>query len=106
MLDYLPVFTSSGESQEQTQYIRVYPNPFSDQATIRFCLKTIGKVDISVYDQEGRLIKNLISGISDREEKTVIWDGDSNNGSKVPPGLYFIRMVTPDKLYHIKILRK
>jgi hypothetical protein len=59
-----------------------------------------------VYDQGGRLIKNLFSGILDTEEKTVIWDGDSNNGSKVLPRLYFIRMVTPDELYHTKILRK
>jgi len=106
MKDYLPLVTGSEISITQPCYIRAFPNPFNDQTSISFCLKTKGKVDISVYDQDGRLIKNMFSGIVNTEEKTMIWDGDSNDGPQVPPGLYIIRITTPDELYHTKILRR
>ncbi len=106
MKDYLPMFSGSDESVMPPQYLSVFPNPSDEQVVIQYSLITKGRVDLSVYDQEGRLVKNLYSGVSDLEENTVIWRGDSESGLMVPSGLYIIRMITEEGIVHTKILRK
>jgi hypothetical protein len=39
-------------------------------------------------------------------ESALIWDGGLADGTRAPPGLYIIRMVTPDSIFHIKVMRK
>jgi hypothetical protein len=94
------------EALRQRAYVTVYPNPFSENTCITYCIKTCDKIDISIYDQAGRLTWNLYSGHSDVKESTVIWDGSSLHGVKAPPGLYIIRLVTSDEIFHTKVMRK
>ena len=42
-----------------------YPNPFKDKTTIKYCVPYRTRVQLTVYDPEGKLIKKLVE-----EEKT------------------------------------
>ena len=42
---------------------------------------------VDIYDATGRLQRSF-DGVSD----DLVWSGDDNLGSKVPPGAYFIRL--------------
>ena len=88
------------------QNLIVYPNPFRDKVLIGYFMRSNGNLEISVLDQSGRLIRNLFSGYSVAAESTLIWDGSMKDGSESPPGLYIIRMVTSDSIFHIKVLRR
>ena len=37
-----------------------YPNPFKDKTTIKYCVPYRTRVQLTVYDPEGKLIKKLV----------------------------------------------
>lgn len=50
--------------------LETYPNPYHNQVTIKFGIEQNSKVNLSVYDLNGRLIKVLLNGSVDAGEKT------------------------------------
>lgn len=88
------------------QFISIYPNPFSNKAVISFGMKSIGKIEISVFDQSGRLIRNLCTGDFPEGFNTVSWDGLSQKGAEAPPGLYIIRLITTYGILYTKVMRR
>ena len=72
------------------------PNPFNTRATIRFNLATQGRVDLDVFDVEGRLVKTLVNGDCDGGENSVVWDGTDNQGNRVGGGVFWMQMTTHD----------
>jgi flagellar hook assembly protein FlgD len=48
-------------------------------------------VDVGLYDMAGRLIRKLASGSQAPGQYTVTWDGQSDAGVRVAPGVYFLR---------------
>jgi len=74
--------------------VQNYPNPFNSLTTISFRLASKGFVSLRIYDSLGRLVKtvteqNLIEGFHKFK-----WNGKNKNGTPVPSGIYFYRMVT------------
>lgn len=52
----------------------IYPNPFNPQVTIQYVSSEFGKVQIQVYDLQGRLVKNLFNGLQEQGSYTLSWD--------------------------------
>ena len=77
----------------------VYPNPFSKETTIEFSLIEMEKVSVSIYNELGQLVKNLLMGNSINPGKfQVIWDGTDNSGSDAANGNYFYSISTSKKV--------
>ncbi len=77
----------------------VYPNPFSKETTIEFSLIEMEKVSVSIYNELGQLVKNLLMGNSINPGKfQVIWDGTDNSGSDATNGTYFYSISTLNKI--------
>ncbi|MFH1221014.1 MAG: FlgD immunoglobulin-like domain containing protein, partial [Candidatus Eisenbacteria bacterium] len=68
------------------------PNPFRDGTAIRFDLPQPGHVRISVFDVQGRLVRELIDEPRTAGSYVVAWDGKDGLGSKVSGGIYFVRL--------------
>jgi hypothetical protein len=68
------------------------PNPFNPSTTIPFVLPKREHVRISVYNVEGKLVKNLLNGVLDKGLKRVRWDGTDSYGRPVSSGVYFCRL--------------
>jgi len=71
-----------------------YPNPFNPETWIPFKLSDDTDVVISIYDVEGKLIRNIglgkvPAGMYISKDKAVYWDGCNDTGEKVSSGLYF-----------------
>ncbi|NIA23264.1 MAG: T9SS type A sorting domain-containing protein [Proteobacteria bacterium] len=73
-------------------------------AEFSYGLTKSGKVEVSVYDASGRMVKRLVR----REEKsgyhTVSWDGRDGNGKNVRRGIYFVRLSSSGKSKTAKLL--
>ncbi len=78
-----------GEVGLLTTICGIHPNPLTRDAMIDFVLSKRMEVNLGVYDVSGRLIKNLVDGVMDSGEHSVIWDGSDLAG-----GVYFIKMHT------------
>ncbi|MBN2184166.1 MAG: T9SS type A sorting domain-containing protein [Candidatus Krumholzibacteriota bacterium] len=85
---------SSGESAVPGRIVSAsnYPNPFNPATVINTRFENLSeelKVDIRIYDVNGRLIRNLFNGTVTGSELSVPWDGKGDNGAKTGSGIYF-----------------
>jgi FlgD Ig-like domain/Right handed beta helix region len=71
-----------------------FPNPFNPATTITFTLEKNSRGSLKIYDLQGRLIRNLISGDLTEGTHSVVWNGMDRAGVQVPSGTYFYRLRT------------
>ena len=66
-----------------------YPNPFNPTTTISFNLPKESKLNLSVYDINGRLVSQIFDGNMSAGKHSITWSG--NNLSS---GVYFYKLST------------
>jgi len=71
-----------------------YPNPFNPSTTIRFDMNKAGRVVIDIFNIKGQKVRELVSGVWQAGQHSVVWNGTDNNGRAVSSGVYFYRMQT------------
>jgi subtilisin family serine protease len=71
------------------------PNPFRTRTAIDFGLAHPGRVDLRVFDVKGRVMRTLVDKDLEAGKHNVQWAGESDQGARVPPGVYFYRLITP-----------
>jgi hypothetical protein len=86
---------STASILEQTQdesIFSVYPNPFKDGVKIYSSDMKVGdKLTVYVYDMQGRLVRKLAQNATiNSSDFTLEWDGRSDKGDEVDPGLYHL----------------
>ncbi len=69
-----------------------YPNPFNPRTTIAYMVPRNGRVQISIYDANGRLVRQIVDSIQTSGEKSSTWDGRDSRGESVGSGIYFVRL--------------
>lgn len=81
----VPVLWNSNYADEL-----VYPNPFSTETKIEFSLSKSERIDLSIYNENGQLVRKLITGSLVPDGKyQVIWDGKNYAGNEEPNGVYY-----------------
>jgi hypothetical protein len=84
---------SVSEPLAPTVIVEAEPDPFSDDVDIHFRLPGApALVSMRIFDVEGRLLRSLLDGGQTGPASTVNWDGESNSGDPVPPGLYIVQL--------------
>jgi pimeloyl-ACP methyl ester carboxylesterase len=68
---------------------RCYPNPFSEQIIIEIQSASSNKLEVNIYDMNGRQVRKLYNGQS-KNRGTLIWDGRNEGGVRAVPGTYLI----------------
>lgn len=71
-----------------------YPNPFNNTARLNFELPLASKVEISVYDVNGRLVRKMIDGDYNQGGHTVSFNADG-----LSSGIYFLRASADGKVF-------
>jgi hypothetical protein len=73
------------------------PNPSrGGPVSIGFALGRADRVDLRLFDVSGRMVKTLASGSFGAGPYRLTWDGTSDSGARVQPGVYFYRLVTEE----------
>jgi M6 family metalloprotease-like protein len=80
------------------------PNPFVRTAAIRYGLPREMTVSLDVYDMSGRRVANLASGRRPEGFQTVVWDGRSSSGDRLPSGVYLYRLKAGEVVLKRKLL--
>ena len=71
---------------------KLFPNPFYADLHIAYELAEKSELQISIYNQRGQLVRELISGTKEAGSYSLQWDGRCNAGRECPSGTYLIMM--------------
>ncbi len=103
-IDSVMVFdaTQLGKSEAKEKPLslklyRIYPQPAVNELTIKFDIPQKQKVELNIYDIQGRLISTLVSGVLNRGTYIYRWRGRNTKGQKVSCGVYIIKLKTNSK---------
>jgi hypothetical protein len=70
-----------------TELYQNYPNPFNPATEIKFSLAETSKVNLSVYNTNGQLVKTLLDGKREKGYHTINFDASELNS-----GMYLYRL--------------
>ena len=91
-VDITGIFTGDKSQQVVNYQLRQnYPNPFNPSTTISYQILSKSYVEIELYNILGERVKTLFSGDREAGNYTVNLDG-----SDLPSGVYYYRLVTED----------
>jgi Secretion system C-terminal sorting domain len=68
-----------------------FPNPFRNETIIKFTLPRAGKVNLSLFDMNGRLVKVLVNEAKESGTHAV-----NLNSGILSSGLYYYKLQTVD----------
>jgi len=72
----------------------LFPNPFNDSATLNFSLGVSKNISISLYDLNGRLIKEMINNYKIEGKHSIKIEMTSPSGKGLATGIYFLQIST------------
>ncbi len=79
-----------------------YPNPFNPSTTISFSIPEESKVEVSVFNIKGQIVKTLVKDVCESGKHSVIWFGKDNNNKKCSSGIYFYQLKVNGKPKSVK----
>lgn len=88
------LLTGTGDGLEYEISQSNYPNPFSLETTIPVKLFRSEKIDLSVFNLHGKLLRNIYSGTGTAGMQLFTWDGTDANGNKMQAGVYIYLLKT------------
>lgn len=80
-------------------HLTVLQNPFNPMNTIKVSMSAAGRLRLSVYSADGRLIRKVADLTCRAGIHWLKWHGDDTAGRKVSAGLYVYRLEAGGKAY-------
>ena len=68
------------------------PNPMRSALEVRYALGRETRMELALFDNQGRHIRTLVSGVRPAGDVTLEWDARDDAGHAVSPGLYFLEL--------------
>lgn len=90
---------NSGNKIENPAHIYIYPNPFNNSATIKYYLQQAAPVKMLLINSLGQTVKQSI-----HKPENKGWNTISLQVTDLPSGFYLIRILSAEKIYHIKTM--
>lgn len=81
------------------------PNPFSVTTQISFYNIKKSYVDLRIFDQSGKLVNFIFKDELTVGEFIFNWDGTDATGNRLPAGIYFCQLKTPNGIVTKKLVR-
>lgn len=80
------------------------PNPLQFATALVFQTDREGRVEVSLYNAHGQLVRRLLDEPRTAGMHRVHWDGRGDDGTRLPSGIYFARAVLPGGVVDTKKL--
>jgi hypothetical protein len=91
--DMPPVHVGVTETSANELELTSYPNPFIEQVTIGYSLTEAAKVELAVFDLQGKMVEQLVNKSQGEGAHQVTW----NPGRSVAEGTYVCRLRLGDQ---------
>ncbi len=78
-----------------TRLLPPAPNPLESWTDLRFDLARAAHLRLEVFDAAGRSVASLATPTLAPGTHAVRWDGRAENGQRLAPGVYFLRLTLP-----------
>ena len=88
----------------QFELFPAYPNPFNPTTTLKYDLPEDAIVNLKVMDILGNTVKALRKGVVPAGFYTVLWNGNSDDGSPVSPGEYLCSLKVGANYHTMKMV--
>lgn len=75
-----------------------YPNPFYQNTTITFTLEKCSKVELTIFDINGNLIKSLLNDFFETGKHIADWDGTNSDGTIAVAGNYYYQLKVDNEI--------
>jgi len=89
-----PIQATAGEAILEFALRQPLPNPTSSTSRVDFALPRESRVDLAVYDMQGRRVVTLVDGVLPMGRHQALWTGTAA-GRAVSAGVYFVRLNAP-----------
>ena len=89
------VVSTTDMEEEMPPGLRVgypHPNPFNPSTEINFLLAEPSSVTVSIYDNKGSLVRDLLDEYMPSGRNSVMWNGKNMKGEDVVSGVYYCRI--------------
>jgi hypothetical protein len=93
------------KGERNAGFTGIAPNPFTDQTRINYMIGSETKVRMSIYDESGREVINLVDGVQARGRYEVSWNGRDCKNNNLPGGTYFAVLRTK-RTEHVQKITK
>ncbi|MBN1969246.1 MAG: T9SS type A sorting domain-containing protein [Candidatus Delongbacteria bacterium] len=79
-----------------------YPNPFNPITHISFNLEKLSKVNIVIYNIEGKKVNTITNNSFDVGKHSVSWNGTNGMGHPVSAGIYYYKIIVNNEMTSTK----
>ncbi len=105
LVEPLPASVAAGERSGAPGLSAAFPNPFRETTRLSFEVVRRTTITVDIVDVAGRRVRRLAVGAFDAGSHSVAWDGRSDRGAPVGPGVYFAKLRGNDREDSRKIVR-
>ena len=81
-----------------------YPNPFNANTWINIFPNEDQYVEVSIYDINGRIVRNLFNEYVSSSGRNITWDGRNDKGFIITTGIYIVKVLGDNYSYKKKIM--
>ena len=99
--EYIVDGLTDAEINGPVSYFSIFPNPAGEKVSVVFRTGCFTQVKQRVFDFQGRLVQEKAEEVYSPGIHRYEWDT-----GKLPPGLYFCHLITPEKSYIFKLVRQ
>jgi len=85
-----------GEGEGREMDVRAQPNPLNPSTKLTFTLSRAGRVQVGVYDLQGRLVSKVLDEVRSAGPQSLTWDGSNSRSGRVASGVYFFWIQAPE----------
>lgn len=93
------------EISERLEFRMTSANPSSDEAAFALSIPNRNRVELSIYDVRGRLVRSVTDRTLEAGVHGLVWDGRDDQGRGVAAGLYLARLTTENEKQIVKVIR-
>jgi FlgD Ig-like domain len=90
----------------QTALLAPIPNPSTSRALVAFTLGAPHTCRVEIIDVWGRRVRTLANESFTVGRHEIAWDGKTEQGSKTPPGAYWIRLIAGNTILKRALIRR
>ncbi len=80
-----------------TTLLPVHPNPFQGSVRVEYSLAAKGRVNLSIYNVAGQMVRELVNGAQAPGRYSVSWNGRDQRARHLSSGIYLYRLEVGEK---------